>query len=70
MRGGDPGRREAIHTQATANAIRETGLTKEWVIEQLRHNAMPARELKQIAASNRALELLGREGACLSSNPR
>jgi phage terminase small subunit len=68
--------REAIHAQATADAIKSTALTKEWVIETLKENvarAMQATEVKradgtgtgeyqyQGSVANRALELLGKE---------
>lgn len=68
--------REAIHAQATADAIKSTALTKEWVIETLKENvarAMQAAEVKradgtgtgeyqyQGSVANRALELLGKE---------
>lgn len=35
-------KREAIHAQATASAIKQTGLTKEWVIETLKENVARA----------------------------
>jgi len=69
--------REAIHAQATADAIKSTALTKEWVIETLKENvaramqAKPVRETEdgdaigeyqyQGSVANRALELLGKE---------
>jgi phage terminase small subunit len=68
--------REAIHAQATADAIKSTALTKEWVIETLKENvarSMQAIEVKradgtgtgeyqyQGSVANRALELLGKE---------
>lgn len=68
--------REVIHAQATADAIKSTALTKEWVIETLKENvarAMQAVEVKradgeatgeyqyQGSVANRALELLGKE---------
>lgn len=68
--------REAIHAQATADAIKSTALTKEWVIETLKENvarAMQATSVKsddgenigeyqyQGSVANRALELLGKE---------
>jgi phage terminase small subunit len=69
--------REAIHAQATAQAIKATGLTKEWVIETLMENvarSMQAKPAKvdddgnavgeyqyQGSVTNRALELLGKE---------
>lgn len=68
--------REAIHGQATADAIKATALTKEWVIEMLTQNvakAMQATAVKddegnpigeysyQGSVANRALELLGKE---------
>lgn len=67
--------REAIHSQATADAIKSTGLTKTWVIETLVSNvdrAMQAEEIKRPdgtgtgeykyegSVANRALELLGK----------
>lgn len=67
--------REAIHAQATADAIKSTGLTKAWVIETLVSNverAMQAEEVRdregnglgeyqyQGSVANRALELLGK----------
>lgn len=68
--------REAIHAQATAEAIKSTALTKEWVIQTLMENvarAMQATEVKradgegtgeyqyQGSVANKALELLGKE---------
>lgn len=69
--------REAIHGQATADAIKSTALTKEWVIETLKENvarAMQATPVRtdddgeaigeyqyQGSVANRALELLGKE---------
>lgn len=69
--------RESIHAQATADAIKSTGLTKEWIIETLKENvarAMQAKPVKtddegegigeyqyQGSVANRALELLGKE---------
>ena len=68
--------RESMHSQATADAIKSTSLTKEWVIETLKENvarAMQAKSVKtedgeaigeyqyQGSVANRALELLGKE---------
>ena len=69
--------RESIHAQATAEAIKSTALTKQWVIETLMENvsrAMQATPVKvgddgeaigeyqyQGSVANRALELLGKE---------
>lgn len=67
--------REAIHAQATAQAIKATGLTKEWVIEQLVLNVRRAMQEEAVmrdgkatgefvyngAVANKALELLGKE---------
>jgi phage terminase small subunit len=69
--------REVVHAQATADAIKSTALTKEWVIETLKENvarAMQAKPAKtdddgeavgeyqyQGSVANRALELLGKE---------
>jgi phage terminase small subunit len=69
--------REVIHAQATADAIKSTALTKEWVIETLKENvarAMQATPVRtndegepsgeyqyQGSVANRALELLGKE---------
>lgn len=69
--------RETIHAQATADAIKSTALTKQWVIETLMENvarAMQATPVKtddegkatgeyqyQGSIANRALELLGKE---------
>lgn len=69
--------REAIHAQATAQAIKATGLTKEWVIETLIENVQRSLQAKpaktddegnaigeyqyQGNVTNRALELLGKE---------
>ena len=69
--------REFIHAQATADAVKSTGLTKQWVIETLKENvarAMQAKPVKvdddgeaigeyqyQGSVANRALELLGKE---------
>jgi len=43
--------REAIHAQATAIAIEKTALTKEWVIEKLRKNALIALGEEKLKAS-------------------
>jgi phage terminase small subunit len=68
--------REAIHGQATADAVKAAGLTKAWVVETLMTNvarAMQAEEVKRPdgtgtgeyryegSVANRALELLGKE---------
>lgn len=69
--------RESIHAQATADAIKSTGLTKEWVLQTLQENvarAMQATPVKtdnegaaigeykyEGSVANRALELLGKE---------
>lgn len=68
--------REAVHSQATAAAIKSAGLSKEWVIETLMENvgrAMQAEAIKDSkgtetgeyryegSVANRALELLGKE---------
>jgi len=69
--------RESIHAQATAEAIKSTALTKEWIIQTLMENvarAMQATPVKtddegeaigeyqyQGSVANRALELLGKE---------
>lgn len=68
--------REAMHGQATAEAIKSAALTKEWVIETLMENvarAMQTTEVKradgtgtgeyqyQGNVANKALELLGKE---------
>jgi hypothetical protein len=68
--------REVIHAQATADAVKSAGLTKEWVIETLMVNvarAMQAEEIKRSdgtgtgeyryegSVANKALELLGKE---------
>jgi hypothetical protein len=69
--------RESIHAQATADAVKSVGLTKQWVIETLMENvarAMQAKPAKvddegaavgeyvyQGSVANRALELLGKE---------
>lgn len=68
--------REAIHGQATADAIKSTALTKEWVIETLMENVAKAMQAKamtddegntigefqyQGSVANKALELLGKE---------
>jgi phage terminase small subunit len=68
--------RERIHGQATANAIDETALTKEWVIAKLMENTLRAMQCDaprdeggnviggqkyEGAVANRALELLGKE---------
>lgn len=71
------GEREAIHAQATADAIKSTALTKEWIIQTLMENvarAMRATPVRtdddgeaigeyqyQGSVANRALELLGKE---------
>jgi phage terminase small subunit len=69
--------RQSINAQATADAIKATGLTKQWVIETLMENvrrAMQATPVRvddegeaigeyqyQGGVANRALELLGKE---------
>jgi phage terminase small subunit len=68
--------REAIHGQATAEAIKSTALTKAWVIETLMENVAKAMQAKamtndegetigefqyQGSVANKALELLGKE---------
>jgi phage terminase small subunit len=67
--------REAIHAQATAEAIKSTALTKQWVIERLVQNVERAMQEEEIrnkdggtgeyryegSVANRALELLGKE---------
>ena len=68
--------REAIHGQATADAIKATSLTKEWVIEMLTQNVAKAMQATSVlnddgepigeysyqgSVANRALELLGKE---------
>jgi phage terminase small subunit len=69
-------KREVIHAQATADAIKSTALTKEWVIETLKENVAKAMQAASVTDSegnpigefqyqgsvaNRALELLGKE---------
>jgi methyltransferase-like protein len=68
--------REFVHAQATADAVKATGLTKEWVIETLKENVARAMQAKsatnedgetigeyqyQGSVANKALELLGKE---------
>ncbi|SRR6266536_599326 len=53
--------RATQNAQATAKAIEELALTKEWVLAELKQNAAAAAKLKQYGPSNRALELLGKE---------
>ena len=68
--------REAIHGQATADAIKATALTKEWVIEMLTQNVARAMQAAAVmdsegnpigefqyqgSVANKALELLGKE---------
>ena len=68
--------RESIHAQATADAVKSVGLTKQWVIETLMENvakAMQATAMRnengdpigefqyQGSVANKALELLGKE---------
>lgn len=68
--------RESIHAQATTDAIKSVGLTKEWVIETLMENVAKAMQAKamtndegqpigefqyQGSVANKALELLGKE---------
>lgn len=45
---------------ALAKRTERTGLTADWVLDQLRENARIAREAGDIAPANRALELLGK----------
>jgi tagatose-1,6-bisphosphate aldolase non-catalytic subunit AgaZ/GatZ len=53
--------REHIHGQATQKAIEATGLTKQWVIDQLIkvHDAALAEQ--DLGNANRSLELLGKQ---------
>jgi phage terminase small subunit len=68
--------REEKTNQSTALAIRETGLSKAWVLERLRENVERSMQAKPVldkesqptgeyryegAVANRALELLGKE---------
>lgn len=68
--------REAIHGQATAEAIKSAGLSKEWVIERLIQNVERSMQATppigedgkptgdyqyQGSVANKALELLGKE---------
>lgn len=68
--------RESLHGQATADAIKATALTKEWVIEMLTQNVAKAMQAQAVvddegkvvgeysyqgSVANRALELLGKE---------
>jgi len=69
--------RESIHAQATADAVKSVGLTKQWVIETLMENVARAMQAKPVrtddegeaigeyqyqgSVANRALELLGKE---------
>jgi phage terminase small subunit len=68
--------RESLHGQATADAIKATALTKEWVIEMLTQNVAKAMQATPVtddegnpigefqyqgSVANRALELLGKE---------
>ena len=68
--------REVIHGQATADAIKATALTKEWVIEMLTQNVAKAMQATAVlnddgepvgeysyqgSVANRSLELLGKE---------
>jgi len=67
---------ESIHAQATADAVKSVGLTKQWVIETLMDNVAKAMQAKaatndegqpigeyqyQGNVANKALELLGKE---------
>jgi hypothetical protein len=77
--------REAIHAQATADAIKSTALTKEWVIQTLMENvarSMQAIEVKRPMARRRAnisiraasrtglLNCSARNLACSSTAPK
>jgi phage terminase small subunit len=68
--------RESIHAQATADAVKSLGLTKQWVIETLMENVARAMQAQAIlddegnaigefsyrgSVANKALELLGKE---------
>jgi hypothetical protein len=68
--------REEKTNQSTALAIKETGLSKAWVLERLRENVERSMQAKPVldkegqptgeyryeaAAANRALELIGKE---------
>lgn len=47
--------------KATAEAAERLSLSREWVLEQLRSNALKAAENEDFGPSNRALELIGKE---------
>jgi phage terminase small subunit len=68
--------RESLHGQATAEAVKAAGLTKEWVIETLMENVQRAMQVAEVKrpdgtgtgefqyqgnVANKALELLGKE---------
>lgn len=68
--------RESVHAQSTADAIKSTSLTKEWVIEMLTQNVDRAMQATAVlgddgepigeysyqgSVANRSLELLGKE---------
>lgn len=52
--------RKALMAQTLDLSDRKAVLTRAWVIEQLMDNALKAKAEKDFAASNRALELLGK----------
>ena len=47
---------------------KKTTITAEWVVEQLKQNHKLAREVGEIAQSNRALELLGKHVGAFTEN--
>jgi phage terminase small subunit len=54
--------RQAQNAQATAKAVEELAITKEWVLAKLKENAINALKVKGGSpVANRALELLGKE---------
>jgi phage terminase small subunit len=54
--------RAAQHAQASARAVEELAITKEWVLGKLKENAINALKVEGGSpVANRALELLGKE---------
>jgi hypothetical protein len=54
--------RAAQHAEASARAVEELAITKEWVLGKLKENAIKGLKVEGgSAVANRALELLGKE---------
>lgn len=55
------GERARKHDKATEKAVKELGITKQWVLAKLVTNAERALEREDGSTANRALELIGKE---------